>query len=127
MPQPDTFRSFSVYIDGKLVGTAQSSQYDIDANDEAVIANGEYAGHTSGAIMTTLSIDTVEPVRPSESKKLVDAILNHKYLTLSESLIGGQVHTQVMRCKKASFTTDQKTGKMDGKFEFEGGKPEVVG
>jgi len=123
----ERIRHASIFVNGKKIATATQSTYDVNSNDESQIADGGYFGHSDGAETTTLSVDTIEPVRPSDSKTLIQAIKRKSYLEMSVSLVAGGIHQIEMRCVKASFSSDATNGKLTGKFDFEGGASEIQG
>lgn len=121
----EQYRHFSFYIGGKKVATATGGEYGGKSGDEAIITDDGYSGHTSGAMTTSATINTIEPVRQSDSAVIVDALINKKYIKVSESLVAGGIHTMTMRCVNYNFTSERASGKITGKFDFEGGKPEI--
>jgi hypothetical protein len=127
MPLPERIRHASLYMDGEKVAECSQSEYGIASGDESQIADSGYFGHSDGAETTTLSFDTIEPVRPSSSTKIRKALRNKTYVEMSVALISGAVEQVWMRAVKANYTSDAATGKLNGKFEFEGGAAEIVG
>lgn len=123
----ERIRHTSIYLDGKKVATVQTNSYGGASGDESQIADEGYFGHTDGAMTTTLSADTIEPVRESDSKKIVKAMIDKKYLNFSVGIISGDIHELKMRCKSYTFDGDSSAGSLTGKFEFEGGEPKITG
>lgn len=127
MPTAERLRHASVYLRGRKVATMTNNTYGVQSGDESQFADEGYIGHADGATSTTLSVDTIEPIRESDSKPLIEAILAKSYLDMSVALVGGQIHEIRMRCKSAEFSSDTKAGTQTGKFEFEGGEPVPTG
>jgi hypothetical protein len=123
----ERIRHFSVYIANKKVATMTQSTYDVNSNDESQVADGGYFGHSDGAETTTLSVDTIEPVRKSDSATIRKALRAKSYVKVTASLISGSIETVEMRCVKASYSSDATNGKLTGKFDFEGGAAEIQG
>lgn len=121
--EPLRIRPFNVFIDSKMIGTLESSDYEIAGNDEEhITAQGWSAsdGQTTSKINanTAVGID-------GDTSYLVDAILKKKYLKVQTGIVDGKIHFVVMRCMNAKYNTDHKSGSLKGAFAFSGGKPSV--
>lgn len=123
----ERIRHASVYLEGKKVASAKSGSFSINSGDESQIADEGFFGHADGATTSTLSIDTIEPVRETDSKKIIDALLQKKYIKLAIAVISGGIYEVTMRPKSVSFDWDATAGTLNGKFEFEGGEPKRTG
>lgn len=118
-------RPLSVYVDGDKQGEVQSGDYKINSNDEAQITDGGYSGHSDGAIMVTMDIKTLVGVTTSGYKKVVDAMLNKRYVTIAIP-VEGKAHQFVGRIKETAVNWDHKNGTTMGNVTFEGGAPRVT-
>lgn len=122
----ERIRHFSIYRGSRKIAEASGNSYDINSNDEAQIADEGYIGHSDGATMTNLSTDLIVPVVRKAMQQLLDDMLAKKYIDIGLGVIGGAVHKVRMRAVKCNHTGSAQNGSLVGKFEFEGGVPDIV-
>jgi hypothetical protein len=119
-PQP---QEFSVLIENKRIGTAQTAQYNINRGSERLnIAEG-YGGHGKGTEEISVTINTIiyaSGVPYDPHKLLMDAINSGKYITLTNEL-SGEIYAQtgVLTQHQASYDAVKRT--TTGQWTFEGG------
>lgn|SRR5690554_5572351 len=122
----ERIRHFSIYRSGRKVAQASGNSYDVNSNDEAQFADEGYIGHSDGATTTRLSTDMIVPVRRSAMNQLLEDMLAKKYIDIGLGVLGGSVHKVKMRCITCNLTGQAQNGTLTGRFEFEGGVPEIV-
>lgn len=123
--EPARIRPASFYVKGKKVGTTETLKYSIAGNDERHIADGGYIGHSDGASVSDITCNVIVPI-DGKTAVLKRALLNKEYLTCQIGVVDGEIDSMVMRCTKADYDVDHKTGALKGAFTFEGGEPESV-
>lgn len=112
-----------LYVDNTKFAELHTNTNAINSGDEAQYDADGYAGHSDGAIMTKISGTAIVPVTGT-NVDILSLLKNKSYFEVGQ-FIGGQWVQVTMRCLSATYDTDRKTGKMEGKFEFEGGEPSV--
>jgi hypothetical protein len=122
----ERIRHFSIYRNGRKVATASGNSYDIASNDEAQIADEGYLGHSDGATTTRLSTDLIVPVRRTAMQQLLEDMMAKKYIDIGLGILGGSVHKVKMRAVTCNHTGAAANGSLTGRFEFEGGVPDIV-
>ena len=119
-------RSASLYIKGKKAGEATGFTYDIDSNDEPQIGDDGYLGHSEGVTTTSLSFNSIVPVKGMQVAVL-SALVEKKSVDVALSLIDGKIHQITMRVTKATVKSTRKNGTLDGDFQLGGGEPKITG
>lgn len=122
----ERIRHYSLYYQSKRVAWFKNKRLGYDTNDEAQVADDGYMGHSDGATMSSLSTDAIVPVK-GIGVSIVEDALNKKYVKIGAGVIDGKVHKIEMRIKRCEYQTDEQTGSLTGSFEFEGGKPQLIG
>jgi hypothetical protein len=112
-----------LYFGGQKFAELHTSGTAINSGDEAQYGAEGYLGHSDGAIMTKISGTAIVPV-VGTNVDVLSLLKNKSYVGVGQ-FIGGKWVEVSMRCLSANYDTDRKTGKMEGKFEFEGGEPDV--
>lgn len=112
-------RPFSVFIGAKKFGEMHQAKFTINSGDEIQFGDGGAVGMSDGAETTSLSCTAIQPATRLMSIDLVDAIRNKKDLDVAIP-IGTKIVMMPMRTSKAEFDTDQKTGRLEGMFDFIG-------
>lgn len=119
-------RHMSFFYRGRKVALAEGVQYDIDGNDEDLFADEGWAGASSGAVTTKVSVDTITPIQGTGIDIIRD-MLNKEYVKVALALVEGKIHEIQMRPRTVSYTGENQAGSLKGKWELMGGKPEVTG
>lgn len=112
-----------LYINDVKFAEAHGISTNLASGDEAQYGAEGYIGHSDGAMMTKISPTAIVPV-VGTNVDVVTLMKSKAYFQVGQ-LVGGQFLRVDMRCISANFDTDRKTGKLEGKFEFEGGEPDV--
>ena len=112
-----------LYLNGTKIATLHTSTNAMSSGDEAQYDADGYAGHSDGAPMTKISGTEIIPVTGTN----VDVISLFKAKSYFEvgQFVGGRWVQVTMRCLSYTVDTERKSGKMEGKFEFEGGEASV--
>lgn len=119
----DQIRAASVFVNGTKIGQFTDGSYEVSVGDEPNYGdNGGEVVYSTGFTMTTLEAKCYMPVAGMDYD-ITGALLNHTDLSMTVALVDGKIHEVTMRCLKAKFDTDQKTGKLDGSFSFGGSQP----
>lgn len=114
-------RPYSIYVNGKKFGEMHQARFTLQSGDEPAFGDGGLIGFTDGASTTNLTCQAVQPATKQMSVDLANALLNKQDMDIALP-IGPNIYMVSMRCTKAEFDTDQKTGRLDGSFEFGGGE-----
>lgn len=113
-----------LYLGDIKFAEAHTVNYTLASGDEAQFGAEGYVGHSDGATTTKFSCTAIVPV-VGTNVDVVGFIKNKAYFDAALP-IGGKFHRVSVRCVNATFDTDRKTGKLEGKFDFEGGDPNIA-
>jgi hypothetical protein len=114
-------RPMAIYINSRKVAEVESSTYEHMSNDEAQIGTEGYVGHSDGAEMTRASFTGIIPVAGMEVR-VKEIIKNKEYVTM-QFLVDGDVESAEGRITGRNYSSDNRSGKLTGVFNFEGGAP----
>jgi hypothetical protein len=124
----DTIKSFSVYIDGAKMATAQGHAYDLESNAELQIGDGQVIGISQAVQTGQLVADTIVPFAGAPVlRKLDDAFANNKVVQLSIGILNGQIHKVDAFLTKCQYKSDTVKGTAMGNWTFIFGKPKRSG
>lgn len=113
-----------LYIADQKFAEAHTVDYTMTSGDEAQFGAEGYIGHSDGATTVKFSCTAIVPV-VGTNVDVVSLIKNKQYVDVALPL-NGKFHRASCRCVSANYTTDRKTGKLEGKFDFEGGDPNIA-
>lgn len=122
----NVIRNYSVFVNGKKVGTAEGSDLNLESGDELQIGDGEVVGASEGVITGSLTLNAIVPVAPTCTPTLLDAILNKKWIQLTGGIIDGKVVKVNARVKAIGYSTQMANGTLKGKYDLIFGKPTTV-
>jgi hypothetical protein len=122
--EPYRIKSAKIYLDGVLIGTAESGSYRITGNDEMHVTADATVSFGDGITTTEVTLNTIVTVA-GKTQSITSALLQKKYVTVQVGLVDGQIHQMSMRCLEHGFDTDYRTGMLKGNARFQGGPPEV--
>jgi hypothetical protein len=116
-----TIRPTAIFINSRKVAEVESNNYDVASGDEAHVGTEGYMGHSDGATMSKLTLNTIVPVLGMEIrvKQLID---NKQYCTVSV-IVDGDAEQIEGRFVSRSYSSESKSGSLKGVFNFEGGAP----
>lgn len=120
------FRHASVYYRGKKVAMFSGFEESIESGNEDMIGDGGWEGRSSGAKLTKLSTDAIIPVA-GIGIAIIRDLLNDEYVDIGLGVVDGTVHKIKMGIDQAQVTSEAANGTLRGRFQFSGGKPEIVG
>lgn len=121
--EPLRIRPFNVFIDGKMIGSLESADYEIASNDEEHIAAQGWSA-SDGQTTSKINANTVVGI-DGDTSSILDAMLKKKYVKVQTGIVDGKIHFVVMRCMNIKYNTNHKGGGLTGAFSFSGGKPSV--
>lgn len=121
---PMRIKAASFYVKGAKVGTAEGGDFSIASNDEDHITDEGWSV-SDGTPTCKMTINVIVPV-DGKTKRLAQALLDKEYISVQVGVVDGAVFSATMRATDASYTIDNKTGSLKGKFDFRGGEPEIV-
>lgn len=119
-------RPASLFADGQKLGTMQNSTVDVNSNDEMLIIEEGYGGHSDGAITSRVQGTKIVPYGDTRLQ-LIRTLVEKRYVTMTIVGLDGASYQITGRFLSASYKSDHKSGSLMGDFTFEGGKPELVG
>jgi hypothetical protein len=115
-------RPFSTFFNGKKLGQMHTAKITLASGDEPQFGDGGFLGMSDGAATTTLTCTAIQPATKQLDVDLVAALQGKQDLDVVVGAIGPNLISVTVRCTKAEFDTDQKTGRLEGNFEFMGGE-----
>lgn len=113
-----------LYLGDQKFAEAHTINYTMTSGDEMQFGAEGYIGHSDGATTTKFSCTAIVPVAGT-NVDVVNIIKNKEYVDAAMPL-NGRFHRVSVRCVTATYDTDRKTGKLEGKFDFEGGDPNIA-
>jgi hypothetical protein len=116
-------RPFSVFGNGKKVGQIFQANFKLMSGDEPQFGDGGLLGYSDGATQSSLSCSAIQPAGKNMDYDLAGALLQKQDIEISLGSIGSNIYSVTMRTLTAEFDTEQKSGKLEGKFDFGGGEP----
>lgn len=119
-------RNFSLFINGKKVGAAESSDYNLESGDELQVGDGEVFAVSEGVVTGSCTLNVIVPVAPTVTPTLLDALQNKKYIQLGLGLIEGKIHKVDARVKSGGWSTQMANGTLKGKWDLIFGAPTTV-
>jgi len=119
-------RNFSLFINGKKVGSAESSDYNLESGDELQIGDGEVFAVSEGVITGSCTLNTITPIAPTVTQTLLDALQNKKWIQLGIGLVEGKIHKVDARVKAGGWSTQMANGTLKGKYDLIFGKPTTI-
>lgn len=114
-----TVRAAPIYLNGKKVAEIESGKFEEMDGGEPLITQEGYVDDSDGPITSTLSCSTILPV----AGMTVDIRVGTRYTIAI--FINGKTRQARMKCRKATYSTESKTGVAKGDFEFGGGQPTI--
>ena len=124
-----TIRNLSFFgKNGAMVATAQSGNFNIVANGESLMIDGEWGGHSQAPVTTSLSLDTLVTVEDDAVQmEFINSLLNKTYTSCIAGIAFGKLWTwDVTKCTEFDGKWDNKSGVATGSFKFEAGKPKLT-
>lgn len=115
----------SVYANGRKVGQLVSSDYTMQANDEAQFGTEGYEGESDGAITTALEAEGFDPL-PGMDFDFEGAMANKDYIDIAIALVNGKIHQVTMRAQTAGTRSDHKSGAKQKRISLRGGSPSIT-
>lgn len=113
-------RPFSLYFNGAKLGQMHQAKLTLQSGDEPQFGDGGLLGYSDGAAQTMLTCTAIQPASTQMDVDLATLLLQKQYVDVAVP-IGPNIYTASFRPIKAEFDTDQKTGRLEGNFEFGGG------
>ena len=113
-------RPFSLYFNGKKLGQMHQAKLTLASGDEPQFGDGGLIGYSDGAATTMLTCAAIQPATSQMDVDLPQMLLQKQDIDVAVP-IGPNIYTASFRTIKAEFDTDQKTGRLEGNFEFGGG------
>jgi hypothetical protein len=113
-----------LYLNNVKLGDVHTNSLNGASGDEAAFDADGYAGHTDGAGTSKVSATAIVPVIASNTATILGLFKNKSYCELGQFINGAWVQA-TYRCVSYNIDTDRKSGKLEGKFEFEGGEVSV--
>lgn len=111
---------------GKRVGTLQKFEYEIMNGSGQELADAG-AFNTDGQVTTKLSADNISPL-PGFDVPMIEDLIAQKIVVISLGLIGGKIHViDDARPINVKVDGDVANGKQTAAFNWQGGKPKLVG
>jgi hypothetical protein len=117
-------RHYSIFFNSKKIAEATSSSADLSSGDELAYGDAGVIGVSDGAGSMQLEFDSVVPVSGS-SVSVETVLLAKQNVDIQCGLINGKIWENQMRCTKANYKTNMKSGTLDGSFTFIGGEPTI--
>jgi hypothetical protein len=114
-------RPFSMFLGGAKFAEMHQAKLTLSSGDEPQFGDGGFLGMSDGAQTCAVSATAIVPATKAQSVDLISALQNKQDIDLIVGSIGTKLISVTIRCTKAEFDTDQKTGKLEGNFEFMGG------
>lgn len=118
-------RPLSVYVNGDKQADITSGIYKLDANRDAQITDGGYAGHSSGAKICSIDIKQIVGVTTTSFGILHRACLNDEYVEVAVPMESDVVNF-IGVIKNVSADWDHKAGTAMGSQTFEGGQVQLA-
>lgn len=119
-------RAASVFVEGRKVGQFYDGTYSIQSGDEPNFGdNGGDVVYSDGIITTSFRAKVYEPIQGLDFD-IEGALLNKTNLNIGLGLINGKIHQVKMRPLEGTHTTEWRNGKLEGEFNFGGGKPQRI-
>ena len=119
----ETIRAFSAFINGRKIGQFSGGSFEVDSGDEPNFGDNEgVIVYSDGITETKIEMKTYEPVGGIDAD-ILSQMLAKTDIPCTFSLINGKIQQVTLRCLKASYTGEWKSGKMDGSYTFAGGAP----
>ena len=114
--------------DGQRVANAQSGNFNIVANGESLMIDGEWGGHTQAPVTTTLSLDTLVVVEDDSAQMgFINSLINKTYTGCIAGIAFGKLWTwEVAKCTEFDCKWDNESGSATGSLKFEAGKPKIT-
>lgn len=111
-----TIKRASLYIDGQKLAECSTSEMQINTNDDRQHGQEGVLGGTTGNTEVDFNFDMVIIVGfPGASKKVADAILKHKEVSMG-FFHGGRFLSCSAKFKTATYKSDAKGGTLVGSF-----------
>lgn len=118
-------RHYSVFVNSKKVAEAYKSKVALNSGDELAYGDAGVIGVSDGAANTALDFDSITPVSGSTAS-IEQILLGKQNVDIQLGLVNGKIWECQMRCTKADYDTDMKTGTLNGSFSFIGGEPTIT-
>jgi hypothetical protein len=115
-------RSFPVYAGNQKVAEANTNDMEINSGATAVFGAEGFAGHSSGAMMTKITLKTFVPVA-GVSVDWLEQIINEKRIEISIP-ISGKYYKGLATIMTAKVSSNTKEGTCEGDVSLEFGKPQ---
>ena len=120
-------RHMAFYVAGEKFALAENVDYTIKAGRTRLIADEGDVGATSGVTGCTLSVGSIEPVQ-GNGMGLEPLLLGKSDIDVSVFPVGGKIHhIKNVSITQVGYTGEAATGQNKGKWEFEGGAPQITG
>ena len=120
---PRTIRYYGLFLDGAKFAELYQHKHDVNANSEAVFADGGWAGQTDGAVTSQITGSYIVPV-DGGVKDPVAILLSRRYVGVA-SLTGGKYVQNIMKFTAAGTETNSQNGTATGTFTLMGGEPSL--
>jgi hypothetical protein len=110
----------------KRIGTLQGFKYTITNGSGQELADAG-AFNTDGQITTKLQADNISPL-PGFDAPMIEDLINQQNASISLGYIGGKIHViDDMRPVEVEVSGEVASGKQTASFNWQGGKPKLVG
>jgi len=120
-------RHMAFFASGKKFARASNVQATFLSNSQRLIADEGDIGGTNGPKQVKVSVSSIEPV-DGNSMGLVQKMLTDQRIEFSLFPVDGKIaHCKDVTVTQCEFTGEAANGTNTGKFEFEGGKPDLTG
>ena len=117
-------RAAPIYANGAKIAECESLTFEISGGGEAVFGLEGLLTFTKGAVTTKASCKAIVPVAGMCSR------FTEKLVAQVDVEIGvmldGKLFQVTMRPMTANYSSDSKTGRVEGAFPCEGGGPKLV-
>jgi hypothetical protein len=114
-------RPYSLYFNGRKLGQMHTADMTLMSGDEPQFGDGGFVGMSDGAQTINITCEAIQPATSQLDFDLVNALLNKQDVDVAIP-IGPNIYMATVRCTKAAYKTDQKSGTLNGDFEFTGGQ-----
>lgn len=115
----------SVFVAGKKVATANTSDITVNSGDEVQFGDAGFAGFSDGATTTSCEVTEIVPITGT-TFDFDAAIVGKQNLEMSFGLLNGNIWQVTMRAMKHDYKSDAKTGTLTGSISLAGGEPKIV-
>lgn len=119
-------RAAIIAANNKQIATIETA--DLDATDQSTEQIGQqgYMGHSTGAQLTNITINTFVPVSGEGHTTLEDEFRAQRYVKM-QWFSAGRIKQLECRITQYRETSSTREGHVKGTFTFMGGQPRILG